>query len=107
MLIAFTQDYRGKLTGEQFFRAGELVDIPDAAAAQLVADGRATPYDPIPLTPEDLALAPEDADTLTPRDLAPSEEGVLTGTGEGEALPAITDPAEQRTAPARRGKKGA
>ena len=38
-LVRFLVDYQGVLTGEQWYAAGSVVDI--AAAARLVADGRA------------------------------------------------------------------
>lgn len=38
--IKFTQDYRGKLTAEEFFQAGDVGSFHDTVADQLVADGR-------------------------------------------------------------------
>lgn len=44
MKIELTADYRGHLTGEQFYRAGVLevdVDIPEDFATALIRAGRA------------------------------------------------------------------
>ncbi len=45
--VRFLTDYRGVLTKEQFYRAGEEVALIEAAA--LIADGRAEFVDPEPL----------------------------------------------------------
>lgn len=41
MKIEFTQDYRGKLTREQYYQAGAIVEFDEPVAAQLIAEGRA------------------------------------------------------------------
>ena len=42
MQIKFLTDFRGRETGEQFFRAGDVADIEDPKqAAALIANGRA------------------------------------------------------------------
>jgi hypothetical protein len=41
MKVKFKSDFRGKETGEQYFRAGEIADFDDKTAARLVTDGRA------------------------------------------------------------------
>ena len=47
--IRFVVDYRGKLTKEQYFTAGSVVNAADCDppidADGLVAEGRAVPYD--------------------------------------------------------------
>lgn len=37
MLVRFLRDYRGKLTAENFHRAGETVDLPSGEALALLA----------------------------------------------------------------------
>lgn len=37
MLVRFLRDYRGKLTAENFHRAGETVDLPNGEALALLA----------------------------------------------------------------------
>lgn len=44
MLIRFLRDYRGALTGENFFLAGEVVDIERGDL--IVAEGAAEPAEP-------------------------------------------------------------
>lgn len=39
--VKFLQDYRGELTGEQYYTAGTVAAFPDGQAAALVAAGRA------------------------------------------------------------------
>ena len=39
--VQFVQDYRGMLTGETYYQAGEVVEVKPAVAAQMVEDGRA------------------------------------------------------------------
>lgn len=97
MLVKFLQDYRGKLTKETFFRAGETAEFTADVAERLIADGRA-------LVDGDGIDQPLDPAELEPVELEPGETGTLVGHGEGEALPSITDPAEERQAPARRRK---
>lgn len=41
MLIRFLRDYRGALTGENFFQAGEIVFVP--RGAEIVKEGAAEP----------------------------------------------------------------
>lgn len=41
MRVRFLVDYRGHLTDEQFYVAGDEVEFPDEVAEQLIADGRA------------------------------------------------------------------
>jgi len=41
MVIIFLQDYRGVLSGEQFYQAGQEVDLPESVALKLVEAGRA------------------------------------------------------------------
>ena len=50
MRIMFLRDYRGRLTAEQFYAAGEVADIPDGEA--IVAEGAAQPTEPEPTEPE-------------------------------------------------------
>lgn len=37
MKIKFTHDFRGKLTGEQFYVAGTVLDVDEDAARELIA----------------------------------------------------------------------
>jgi hypothetical protein len=46
MRVRFLVDYRGHLTNEQFYVAGDAVEFADAVAAQLIADGRAEVVEP-------------------------------------------------------------
>lgn len=46
MKIQFVSDFRGRETGEQFYRKGEQADLPTDAAEKLVADGRAVMTEP-------------------------------------------------------------
>ena len=39
MLVRFLRDYRGKLTGENFYPDGASVSLPNGEAMQLIADG--------------------------------------------------------------------
>lgn len=41
MRIAFTHDFRGKLTGEQFYLAGAALDVDEETGAELIALGHA------------------------------------------------------------------
>ena len=47
MKSTLLQDYRGVLTGERFYPAGQH-DLDDATAAALIAAGRAVPVAPEP-----------------------------------------------------------
>ena len=46
MLVQFVRDYQGKATGPHFYRAGQTVDLPDAAARAVVSEGAAVPAEP-------------------------------------------------------------
>ena len=46
MLVQFVRDYQGKATGPHFYRAGQAVDLPDAAAQIVVNEGAAVPAEP-------------------------------------------------------------
>lgn len=48
MKVRFVVDYRGVLTGEQWFQAGQEAEIADLQAEQLIADGRAEAVKPAP-----------------------------------------------------------
>ena len=48
MLVQFVRDYQGKATGPHFYRAGQAVDLPDAAAQTVVSEGAAVPAEPAP-----------------------------------------------------------
>ncbi len=41
MKIKFLVDFRGRETGERYYRAGETVELEDETAQTLVSDGRA------------------------------------------------------------------
>jgi hypothetical protein len=41
MKIKMLIDFRGRETNEQYYQAGQTVDLPDDIAARLVADKRA------------------------------------------------------------------
>lgn len=47
MLIQFTQDFRGKLTSEQFYTAGTVIDLDDDDAQVLIRDGHAIPVEAV------------------------------------------------------------
>lgn len=46
MLVRFMVDYRGVLTGEVFYRAGEVVALDEPVALALVRAGRAVSAEP-------------------------------------------------------------
>jgi hypothetical protein len=46
MQVRFLVDYRGHLTNEQFYVAGDVVEFADEIAEQLIADGRAEAVEP-------------------------------------------------------------
>jgi hypothetical protein len=48
MKVLFVVDYRGELTAEQFFRAGDEAEFNDLWALQLIADGRAVEVIEVP-----------------------------------------------------------
>jgi hypothetical protein len=41
MKIKFLSDFRGRETNEQFYQAGEVVELPLETAERLINDGRA------------------------------------------------------------------
>lgn len=43
MDVRFLRDYRGKLTGETYYLAGQIVSLPNGEAAQLIAQGVCEP----------------------------------------------------------------
>ena len=45
--VKFLQDYRGKLTAEQFYLSGEVVEFPAEVAEKLIAAGRAKGVRPV------------------------------------------------------------
>jgi hypothetical protein len=47
MLIQFSRDYRGKLTNENYYTAGTIVDLDDGPAANIVAEGAAIVVEPL------------------------------------------------------------
>ena len=55
MLVQFLVDFRGKLTREQFYLAGEQAEFDAGTAQALISEGRATAVSPAP------APAPETA----------------------------------------------
>jgi len=64
-------DYRGRLTGERFYRAGQAVEFPDNVATQLVRRGRAVEVVEAdsPAHNIDIAADEIDLDHLTYREL--------------------------------------
>ena len=44
MRVCFLVDYRGKLTKEDFFLAGAVVEFEDATAQALISEGRAVAF---------------------------------------------------------------
>lgn len=44
MRVCFLVDYRGKLTKEDFFLAGAVVEFEDATAQALINEGRAVAF---------------------------------------------------------------
>lgn len=54
MQIKFLTDFRGRETGEQFYKAGDTTDIEDTKqAAALIANGRAIDIAPAPVAVAD------------------------------------------------------
>jgi hypothetical protein len=43
MDIRFLRDYRGQLTAERYYRAGETVSLPNGEAMRLIAQGVCEP----------------------------------------------------------------
>ena len=41
MNVRFLRDYRGRLTGERFYLAGQVADIDDGAAQAIIEEGAA------------------------------------------------------------------
>jgi len=46
MRVQLLQDYRGKLTAERYYQTGEIADLPEAAAVELVQRGIVTLLEP-------------------------------------------------------------
>ena len=57
MQVQFLVDFRGKLTKEIFYRAGETAEFAPATAQALIDEGRATAVSPTP-APELAPAAP-------------------------------------------------
>jgi len=51
MRVCFLVDYRGKLTREDFFLAGAVVEFEPATAQALIDEGRAVAFAPAPAPP--------------------------------------------------------
>lgn len=64
MTIRFLVDYRGWLTGEAFYTAGSVADLPETSARRLVGDGRAETAEPPPEAPQE---APQEAPPDKPK----------------------------------------
>ena len=43
MMVQFQRNYRGKLTQEQFYQVGDVVELEDTAAQRLIQQGVAEP----------------------------------------------------------------
>lgn len=41
MNVRFLRDYQGRLTGERFYLAGQVVDLDDGAAQAIIEEGAA------------------------------------------------------------------
>lgn len=41
MNVRFLRDYQGRLTGERFYLAGQVVDLDDGAAQAIIDEGAA------------------------------------------------------------------
>lgn len=73
MKIAFTHDFRGKLTGERFYLAGAAIDVDEETGAELIALGHAVAVEVEPAPeaePEPVALeveVEEEAEEAKPR----------------------------------------
>lgn len=73
MKIAFTHDFRGKLTGERFYLAGAAIDVDEQVGAELIALGHAVAVEVEPAPeaePEPVALeveVEEEAEEAKPR----------------------------------------
>ena len=70
MLVQFLVDFRGKLTREQFYLAGEQAEFDAGTAQALISEGRATEVSPTP--------APEEAPAPPAR---PQRKSTKTGGG--------------------------
>ena len=57
MRVQFLVDYRGKLTRENYYTAGTVVEFDAATAQALIDEGRATEVSPTP-APELAPAAP-------------------------------------------------
>lgn len=51
MRVQFLQDFRGRLTNEQYFVMGEEAEFDDSIALRLIADGRAVEVAEAPSEP--------------------------------------------------------
>ncbi len=72
MRVQFLVDYRGKLTKEIYYRAGEQAEFDATTAQALIDEGRATEVSPTP-APEPAPASPKP----TPRKQRQSSGGVL------------------------------
>ena len=57
MRVQFLVDFRGKLTGENYYTAGTVAEFDAATAQALIGEGRATEVSPTP-APEEAPAAP-------------------------------------------------
>ncbi len=58
MRVQFLVDFRGKLTREQFYLAGEQAEFDAGTAMALISEGRAAAVSPTPAAPDVAPAAP-------------------------------------------------
>lgn len=66
-MIKFIMDYRGVLTNEVFFSAGDTIALKKSIEAALIADGRAVSLDPPEITPSPPQITPDEPPRITPQ----------------------------------------
>ena len=76
-IVRFLTDYRGELTAERYYEAGESADFPAGVASALAAAGR------VKLTeePEIVAESKAPAEEMSPDMPAPSKAGKRKKSG--------------------------
>lgn len=65
--IKFVADYRGVLTRELFYGAGDIVEFDNHDAEVLVAAGRAEYLEPVDAAPDSYAVAEAKPEVVEPK----------------------------------------
>lgn len=92
MLVKFLQDFQGRETNEQFYKLGEVVDLPSHIADRLLTDKRVEPVNPAPRLDVEFEHDPIATAETVPYEPHPVDEPVI----EEEA---------PKPAPRKRGRK--